>query len=192
MITTFKSKYLISLLLVFFIVLLLVNSVFTLLNGHTIVKNNALKIETEVVKRRTAGIITDIIHGADLAVRGFALTKNDQLASPLIDVFKNKDSVFNSLDTLLVKQHYDMSKFRELRAEVEDYLTFSREMIQLAKQDSMRQFVKLLNEDRGYGVWKKYEAFYLPLFDYEDSLNAKADEEYMNAISRNRIIQIIL
>jgi len=192
MITTFKSKYLISLLLVFFIVLLLVNSVFTLLNGHTIVKNNALKIETEVVKRRTAGIITDIIHGADLAVRGFALTKNDQLASPLIDVFKNKDSVFNSLDTLLVKQHYDMSKFRELRAEVEDYLTFSREMIQLAKQDSMKQFVKLLNEDRGYGVWKKYEAFYLPLFDYEDSLNAKADEEYMNAISRNRIIQIIL
>ena len=192
MITAFKSKYLISLLLVFFIVLLLVNSVFTLLNGHTIVKNNALKIETEVVKRRTAGIITDIIHGADLAVRGFALTKNDQLASPLIDVLKNKDSVFNNLDTLLAKQHYDMSKFRELRAEVEDYLTFSREMIQLAKQDSMRQFVKLLNEDRGYEVWKKYEAFYLPLFEYEDSLNAKADEEYMDAISRNRIIQIIL
>jgi len=192
MIKIFKRKYLISVLLIFFIVLLLINSVFTLLNGNTITKNNALKIETEVIKRRTAGIMTDIVHGADLSVRGFALTKSEQLADPIKKVLKNKDSVFNSLEGLLAKQHYDMAKFKEIKFEVENYLMFSKEMIQLARQDSMRQFIKLLNEDRGYGVWKKYEAFYVPLFVYEDSLNQKADEEYLNAISRNRIIQIIL
>ncbi|MEO7989434.1 MAG: GAF domain-containing protein [Chryseolinea sp.] len=192
MITIFKSKYLITVLLVFFITLLLINSIFTFYNDIAIVENNSLKIETETIKRRTSSIITDIIHDADLSVRGFALTKNEQLADPIKKVLKNKDSVFNNIEALLNKQRYDMTKFIEMRAVVENYLTFSMDMIQLARQDSMKQFIQLLNEDQGYEVWKKYEAFYVPLLAYEDGLNAAANEKYLSALSRNRLIQIML
>jgi len=188
----FKSKNLIPALLFCFAILLVINSVLTFYNADIIIENNALKIETENVKQRTVSIITDVIHGADLSVRGFALTKNPQLADPIKLVLGGKDSVFNKLETLLVKQHYDITKFRELKSTVEDYLAFSLDMIELARKDSMRQFVELLNEDRGFGVWKKYEAFYVPLFAYEDSLNAAADSKYLHALSRNQFIQIML
>lgn len=187
-----NSKNLIPALLVCFAMLVVLNSVFTFYNANAIVDNNALKIETETVKRKTSAIITDIIHGADLSVRGFAITKNPQLADPLRLVLKGKDSIFNNLESLLVKQHYQMDKFREMKIAVEDYLTFSSEMIELAQKDSMKQFVTLLNEDRGFAVWKKYEGFYVPLFRYEDSLNAAADAKYTNAISRSRSIQILM
>ncbi len=188
----FKSKNLIPALLFCFALLLVINSVFTFYNANIIIENNALKIETENVKRRTVSIITDVIHGADLSVRGFALTKNPKLADPIKLVLGGKDSVFNNLETLLVKQHCDLTKFREMKATVEDYLVLSLDMIELARKDSMRQFVEILNEDRGFGVWKKYQAFYVPLFAYEDSLNAAADSRYLNAISRNQFIQIML
>jgi len=188
----FKSKNLIPALLFSFAVLLVINSVLTFYNAKTIVENNTLKIETEDIKQRTSAIIGNVVHGADLSVRGFALTKNPQLAEPIKLVLRDKDSIFNSLEALLVKQHYDIDSFRQMKATVEDYLSFSMNMIELARKDSMQQFVELLNEDRGYGVWKKYEAFCTPLFAFEKSLNDGADSKYLQALSRNRIIQMMM
>jgi PAS domain S-box-containing protein len=188
----FKSKNLIPALLFCFAVLLIVNSVLTFYNAKTIIENNVLKTETENVKQRTSAIIGNVIHGADLSVRGFALTKNPQLADPIKLVLRDKDSIFNTLETLLVNQHYDIDSFRQMKAAVVDYLSFSMDMIELARKDSMRQFVELLNEDRGYGVWKKYEAFYTPLFAFEKSLNDGADSKYLQALSRNGIIQMMM
>ncbi|HEY8936143.1 MAG TPA: GAF domain-containing protein [Cyclobacteriaceae bacterium] len=188
----FRSKNLIPVLLFCFAVLLIINSVLTFYNAKTIIENNTLKIETEDVKQRTSAIIGNVIHGADLSVRGFALTKNPQLADPIKLVLRDKDSIFNSIENLLVKQHYNIDSFRQMKASVEDYLSFSMDMIELARKDSMRQFVELLNEDRGYGVWKKYEAFSTPLLAFEKSLNDSADSKYLQALSRNRIIQMMM
>lgn len=189
---TVKTKNLIAILLIFFVSLLLINSALVFYNGNAIVKNHSLKNETELIKQRAAGISTYILHRADLAVRGFALTKNEKLAGPILHILKDKDSIFNSLETLLVKQQYDITKFRRLKASVENYLIFSTQMIELVRQDSMSRFAALLNEDRGYKLWKQYEEFSVPLFAYEDTINAAADQKYIEAVADNRIIQAIL
>ncbi|HEY8933611.1 MAG TPA: GAF domain-containing protein [Cyclobacteriaceae bacterium] len=193
MISIPKSKtFIITITLTFVFVLLLANFVFSLRNYTILNENNALKIETEQTKQKTALILTVIMHEADLSVRGFGLTKNEVFLDPINHVLKKKDTIFSNIEAVLKKQQYDMTSYNEVKLAVEDYLKFSMDMIQLARQDSMKQFVKLLNEDRGYAVWKKNWAFSQPLFAHEDSLNAEANEKYLKTLSENRIIQFLL
>jgi CHASE3 domain sensor protein len=186
------KKNLIKVLLIILTTLLAVNCVFTFLNGNTIVENNALRERTEHVKQNTERIIGDIVHGADLAVRGYALTKNDKLAEPLKIAMVYKDSVFLGMKAQLNLQKYDTANLHEIRTAVEDYLSLSNEMVNLARQDSMETFTAILNEDRGYDLWKKYMNFRDPLFSYEDKLNKEAEDRYLAALADNRLIVIVL
>lgn len=186
------KKNLIKVLLILLITLLLFNCVLTFLNGDAIVRNNALREQSEQVKKGTERIIADIVHGADLAVRGYALTKNDQLAEPLKIATYFKDSVFLGLKRQFAAQNYDSANLDEIEKAVEDYLVLSNEMIELARQDSMKKFIAILNEDPGYDLWKKYMAFREPLFAYEDGLNRDAEEQYVSALADNRLIVIVL
>ncbi|HTJ53267.1 MAG TPA: GAF domain-containing protein [Cyclobacteriaceae bacterium] len=193
MISILKRKtFLVTVTLAFVIVLLFINFVFTLRNYSVLDENNALKLETEQTKQKTGLILTVIIHEADLSVRGFGLTKNEALLDPINQVIKKKDTIFSNIEAALKKQQYDMTSYNEVKLAVEDYLKFSMNMIQVARQDSMKQFVKLLNEDRGYAVWKKNWAFSQSLFAHEDSLNAEANEKYLKTIAENKIIQFLL
>jgi CHASE3 domain sensor protein len=186
------KKNLIKILLVLLTILLVVNCVLTFLNGNTIAENNALRERTDHVKQNTERIVGDIVHGADLAVRGYALTKNDKLAEPLRIAMIYKDSVFIGLKNQLASQKYDTSSVGEIRKAVDEYLMFSGHMIDLARQDSMQKFITILNEDRGFDLWKKYMAFREPLFVYEDKLNQEAENRYAAALGDNRLIVIIL
>lgn len=186
------KKNLIKGLLILITTLLVVNCVLTFLNGNTIVKNNALREQTEQVKKNTERIIGDIVHGADLAVRGYALTKNDKLAEPLKIATIYKDSVFLGLKRQFTSQNYDTANLHEIKTAVEDYLVLSNELIDMARQDSMKKFTAILNEDRGYDLWQKYMEFRKPLFSYEDTLNKEAEDRYVAALADNRLIVIVL
>jgi CHASE3 domain sensor protein/PAS domain-containing protein len=187
-----RKTFIVTVTLTFVIVLLFINFVFTLRNSSILNENNALKIETEQTKQKTGLILTVIMHQADLSVRGFGLTKNEVLLEPINQVLKKKDTIFSNIEAALKKQQYDMTSYNEVKLAVEDYLKFSMDMIQIARQDSMKQFVKLLNEDRGYAVWKKNWTFSQSLFAYEDSLNAEANKKYLKTIAENKIIQLLL
>ncbi|WP_333820819.1 CHASE3 domain-containing protein [Ohtaekwangia sp.] len=186
------KKGLIKVLLISLITLLLVNSILTFLNGNIIVENNVLRERTELVKKSTSEIITDILHGADLGVRGYALTKNEKLIEPLTIVMHYKDSVFNKLKRQLEAEQYDTSDLEELRSSVNEYLALSNDMITMVRQDSVDKVIKILNEDRGYALWQKYKAFYEPLLTHEDTLNNEAQERYLTAVTNTRIIVIVL
>jgi CHASE3 domain sensor protein len=186
------KKGLIKVLLIFLIVLVLVNCILTFLNGNIIVENNVLRVQTEQVRRITSLIMADIIHGADLSVRGYALTRDEKFTEPLKIVMTNKNAVFLGLQQQLSAQQYDTARLNELRVAIDDYLTLSNEMIEMVRQDSIKKFLKIMDEDRGYDLWKRYQAFCEPLFSYEDTLNNEAQNRYLAALVRNRVIVIIL
>jgi CHASE3 domain sensor protein len=183
---------LVYVLLTAVIILIGINASLSMYNGSLIVKNNELKRQTEQVKLEVGNIISGILHGADLSVRGYALTRDEKLAEPLQQVIKNKDSIFMRIERLLAAQHYDLTQYREMKTSVLEYLTFTDYMIDLTKKDSMKLFIKLLSEDRGYNVWVKYKAFYEPLFQYEDQLNEKANAAYRSALRSDIIVQVSL
>lgn len=188
----FKKDNIVNLLLVAIMLLLLTNVSISYYNGNNINRINKLKRQTEEVKILTNSIIYDIIHGVDLSIRGYGLTKNPQLKDPYKRVMADKDSIFLKLRAQLILQNYSLASFIEMRTATEDYIKFAELMFEVADKDSSASFLKLLNEDRGFTWWKKFQPFRDEIFKYEDDLNAIAQHQYEMALVVNSITQALL
>src|SRR5690606_31875586 len=134
----------------------------------------------------TNDIITSTIHGIDLGVRGYALTRDDKLLDPYTSVSTSYVAIFSELETALKKQGFpEMEKFYALRKEVEAYFDFTAEMIQMVQEDRMDDFTARLKQDKGYDVWLKFAAFQTPMLAFENKLYDDAAHEYEAAIQNN-------
>jgi hypothetical protein len=130
------------------------------------------------------------MHGLDLGVRGYGLTLDEKLLNPYDKAINAAPGIFTNLDSLLEVQDYsERSMLRQVRTKVNSYISFSNDMIDLAKNGMMDEFKAALKEDRGYGVWFEYDQFASPLFEYQEKLKAQAQVEYQQAIRLNLILQ---
>lgn len=169
---------------------LVLSLILTIRNNAIIKQNNALVKQTELVKQRTEEILTGTMHGLDLGVRGFGLTKDEALLNPYNIALENNSRRFKEVEDFLAIQGYnDSSRFSALKLEVDDYILFSKKMVELARVDSMTLFKKMLGEDKGFGVWIKYSKFIEPLFAYQDNRNKQALASYEAAMQNNIILQ---
>ena len=160
-------------------------------NNYIIQNNNILQKQSEMVHQLTQDILSSTMHGLDLGVRGFGLTKEPGMLNPYDKAIKNSEKIFFQLDSLLEIQHYNSrSKLKEVETEVHEYIDFSKQLISMAEIDSMNTFIAMLKEDRGLGVWKKYDGFSKPLLVYETNLNNQALANYNFAIQSNLFLQI--
>ena len=159
-------------------------------NGYIIDHNHKLLQQTEQVKQRTQQILIDIMHGLDLGVRGYALTKDDRLLNPYHKGIDAAPVIFRRLDSLMNTQNYEKrADLEKVKKEIDAYINFSNEMINHVRNDQMEEFTGKLKEDRGYGVWLKYSEFADPLFEYQDKLTTRARADYQLAIKVNVMLQ---
>jgi PAS domain S-box-containing protein len=176
------------------IVLILLSTLFTWLNKREIVKTTQLKLQAEEVKQRLDMVFTTTLRQIDLGLRGYALTKNVQLLDPLNSGIKGNEKNLLKLDSLLRVQKLDTSlaKFGLIKKGVADYIEFSLLMKKEAERDSMKTFVAMLNEDKGYDLWKIFGPFTKSHTAYEDVLIKQAQADYESALQRNLLIQFVL
>jgi PAS domain S-box-containing protein len=174
--------------------LIVVGATLTWLNKRKIKETTELKSQAEEVKGRLDMIFSVSLRQIDLGLRGYALTKNDQLLNPMNIGIVAGTSNLNKIDSLLRVQKLDTSivKFERIRKGVLDYIAFSKEMKKVAEQDSMKQFVAMLKQDKGYDLWVLFAPFNAAHVAYENTVIQKAQEDYEAALNRNVIIQIIL
>lgn len=171
----------------------LLNLAFILRNNYVIHKNNELKAEVDNVKTRTGEIMSSIVHGVDLGVRGYALTSKEQLLDPFTQALKQSPSLFAGLEDQLKSQGYpEMEKFNAVRKEVESYIAWSATMVGAVRAENMDQFRQMLSLDKGYEVWVKFDAFQKPLQAFENALYEKAEAEYASAMRANLYLQIAI
>jgi len=174
-------------------VALLINMGLTVRNNLIIQQANKLVLETEKVKQLTEEILTGTMHGLDLGVRGFALTKNDGMLNPYEKSLQSTAKTFRDLESILKEQEYpDLASVKAVEDEVNTYIEYSRQMVDMARIDSMSIFNDMLKMDKGFDVWSKYSAFSDPLFAYEDNLREGAYSSYNSAIRNNLIFQILI
>jgi CHASE3 domain sensor protein len=180
-------------IIVFIGLALVISVVFSIRNNYIIQRNHELQQQTELVKQRTQEILMRTMHGLDLGVRGFGLTKDDKLLIPYQEAVTTTSVTFRQLDSLLNIQEYGhKDKLLEVKAEINNYMQFSKGMIDVARRDSMNDFTTMLKQDKGYDVWKKYIEFSQPLFKFEEDLNKQAMARYQAAIQSNLILQVSL
>lgn len=162
-------------------------------NKTTIERNSALQQQSELVKELTKEILSETMHGLDIGLRGFSLVKEESMLVPYKKAIEKNGPIFKTLETVLAQQEYPArSKLQEVKTEIDAYIVFCNQMIEIARQDSIQDVIAMLREDRGYAVWKKYDDFSQPLFLFEDDINQKALENYNAAIRNDLILQVFI
>ncbi len=158
------------------------------------INNNLLKAQTEEVKLRLNNIFESILRRIDMALRGYALTKNQQLLDPYQSALTDNITNLRKLDSLFAVQQLDstIQQFAPIKIGINNYIEHSKKMKALAEQDSIKAFVRLLNEDKGFDLWKLFSPFYTKTSRYEDSLIRQAIDDYTAAQNRNVVFVIIL
>ncbi len=180
--------------MIIIMLLITTGATFTWLNKMKIVETTQLKSQAEEVKQRLDMIFTTHLRQIDLGLRGYALTKSEQLLDPLKTGIKANELNLQKLDSLFRKQKLDTSiaKFDKIKTGISNYIEYSMLMKNEAEMDSMKQFVAMLNKDIGYDLWKMFAPFSASHLAYENSVIKKAQLDYEAALNRNIIIQIIL
>lgn len=162
-------------------------------NKQIIEENSALQKESARVVELTKEILSGTMHGLDIGLRGFALTRDEKMLEPYKKAIDTNPGTFRDLESILTRQGYDkLADLRAVKLEVDAYVDFCNQMIATTKMDSLAQVIEMLREDRGYGVWKKYDAFSKPLFAFEDKINQEALSTYNAAIRGNLILQVCM
>ena len=175
-------------------ILIVLGTAFTWLNKREIIETTIIKSQAEEVKQRLDMIFSVTLRQIDLGLRGYALTKNDQLLSPMMTAMAANEANLTKLDSLLKLQKLDTSvtRFERIKRGVDDYIEYSKLMKNEAERDSIGRFVKMLEKDKGYDLWVLFSPFSASHISYENALIEKAQSDYEAALNRNIIIQLIL
>ncbi|HEY0741623.1 MAG TPA: CHASE3 domain-containing protein, partial [Chryseosolibacter sp.] len=176
------------------IVLLVINTGLIFYNRTVMVENNILQAQTEEVKEVWISIFDSNLRRMDLGLRGFALTRNAQLLDPYRSGMRDLPIATKNIDSLLAIQGEDSlaSQFAAFKVKLTDYVAFAERMRLVAEEGNTEEFVRMLNEDRGYDLWQAFA----PMFNYilaeQDKLMIEARERYQKALGRNVFFQIAL
>ena len=187
-----ENRVLVSMITI--MILIATGATLTWLNKNKIKETTEIELQAQEVKNRLDMIFSVSLRQIDLGLRGYALTKDEQLLDPFNNGIIANESNLSKLDSLLKIQGLDTSlvKFDKIKKGVSDYIEFSKVMKNEAELDSMKQFVAMLKQDKGYDLWRLFEPFNSSHIAFEDSVIKKAKADYEAALNRNIIIQLIL
>jgi CHASE3 domain sensor protein len=188
------SENLVTISMLVVMILIVLATGFAWLNKREIVETNIIKSQAEEVKERLDNIFSVTLRQIDLGLRGYALTKNEQLLNPMLTGIASNVTNLKKIDSLLKIQKLDTSlaKFEKIKKGVTEYIEFSMEMKKKAEIDSMNEFVAMLKKDKGYDLWVLFAPFQANHQAYENTVITKAQADYESALNLNITILVIL
>ena len=173
------------------LVLVLVNTGFLIHNNMVLKRTTVTQKQTQEIKSLTILLWNDVVRNLDMGVRGYALTKEEQMLIPYNNGLKTYDTIQSQLYTMLKEQGYPNERgFLLVKKGYDDYIEITAKMLELVKMDSLQQFKEELKQDRGLTLWKVYEKYSGEVKAYQDKLYNDATEEYQAANTRMSFIQI--
>ena len=175
-------------------VALVASVVMAIQNKETIDRSSERQLQSAKAKLLAKEILSETVHGLDLGLRGYALSKEEKMLIPYQKAIEQNDLIFKDLNSLLTAQQYkNVSDLKLVEQEVRGYIAICNQMIDAVKVDTtLDRVVAMLREDRGYAVWKKYDDFLKPLNVFEDTIYQDALTNYNAAIRYNLILQVCI
>ncbi len=173
---------------------LITSVVMAIRNKETIETSSERQLQSAKVKLLTKEILSETVHGLDLGLRGFAISKEEKMLNPYEKATTQNDHIFAELNVLLRQQGYEkVEDLKNVEQEVRAYIALCNQMIEAVRKDTtLEPIIAMLKEDRGYTVWKKYDDFSQPLNAYEDAVYQDALSNYNAAIRNNLILQVCI
>ena len=160
-------------------------------NNSVIRKNHQRQRQAELIRQQAEAILSKTMHGLDLGVRGYALNQEAAMLRPYEEAIQTNPVTFFKLDSLLQRQGYaHREDLQAVKTEVDNYVRFSKRMVEVAANGDMEKFKSMIREDKGYDVWQKFSGFAKPLFLYEAEVTNEAQTSYQAAMRINLIMQL--
>jgi CHASE3 domain sensor protein len=134
----------ISLSLTILIVLILFNSGLIFYNRTVMVQNYTLQKQTEEVRTAWAQIFESNLRRMDLGLRGYALTRNEQLLEPYLTGKRDMPGTLKRIDSLLLAQQLDTlyREFQVFKPKVDAYVSYAEEMKMYAQHENLTDFLR--------------------------------------------------
>jgi signal transduction histidine kinase len=178
--------------IVFLIGLLLVTNIYLIYKNNQVIEYNRSQFDkAEQIKVNTVEI-TRNLHLLDMALRSFALVKQEKYLTIADNCITNKDVIFSRLEEALREQHYPMRHFFRMRDSVNAYYQVINVMKENLVQGNFDTFIKILEPDPGYKAWTAFEPFAESVNYFETSIGERARAEYQQALKNSYLLQIAL
>jgi len=171
---------------------LLVSNIFLIYkNSQKIEHNKAVHENAEKIKVNTVEIIRNL-HLVDMALRSYALVKQDKFLALADTSIADKDETFTALERSLAGQNYPMSHFFTMRDSVLGYYHVIGQMREALIKGEFTQFNELLKSDPGMTAWNAFMPFSKHVNDFEDNISREAQAEYRSALRNSYLLQVFL
>jgi len=172
------------------IALIVLTTFFAFRNQNIMRRTNERISEADIILRNVKELWTGI-NLMDLGVRGYALTKKEGLLSPFDQALRVNPKYLDTLQLYMNRQNLSTSKLDEYIVLNNDYIQLCKQMIELVNLDSLKDFVALLEEDRGLALWQAYSGFSADLINDQNQIKQEAGQRYQKAVNSNIILQIL-
>jgi CHASE3 domain sensor protein len=135
----------------------------------------------------------EVVRNVDIANRGYALGKTEQLLQPMNDALAKKPVFIAELKRITTKQGFSQPvAIDSIDAAVENFIIATKKMITLVRNDDMAGFMRDLNADPGRDAWFIFARNSAIINTFEQALHKEAIASYENANFRTVIFQSIL
>lgn len=173
-------------------VFLLISIYLSFQNSVTIENNRRIQDEAEQLKIKTGSIIRNL-HLADLGLRGTALVPESKALRLSTDSARQAvEEAFTSMAPVLERQGFHMPSLASFKVKVDSYFQLIDSMFQLIDSNKLIEFKSVLAEDRGYPLYVEYMKFRNAVFNLENSIKDKSEEEYHVALRNAYLIQVFI
>jgi CHASE3 domain sensor protein len=175
------------------LIFITINTIIIYYNNSALKETTRLKTETERALLLTDLIWNQVVRNVDVAMRGYALTKAENMLLPMKDGQRDKVTIFAELRQITSKQGFTHPQaIDSIYTTVDAFINDCLEMAELAKKDSMTEFRAKLAADPGRAAWFSYEKNARTITSFERTLNEEAMSSYENANRRIIIAQTVL
>ena len=188
---SFRGKWIV-LWLIISIALLLVNASVVLTNSFRIDKLNMKKEKILIMMKNVDDLQNSTIHGLDLGIRGFAISKKNEMLVPFEKAVYFNDSIFKSLYQQADIFQYPKENIDSLNSLISEYIDLAIYLKNLIEQDSLSKFKEILSTDPGLIVWRKYNFFEEDIFQYLRNTRNDINSDIEASLMLNLVLQILV
>lgn len=178
--------------LAFIIVLVVINSIVSILERQAARKYEITTLEVATVKSGLT-LINTHVNLSDMSFRGYYIIEDPQLLHPFTEqVLVEYKANYDLLYEILKRQGFDASKVPPVKEKVGEYMELINQLVSLRKQQRLDEIVEIIKTDPGYEVWKVYSKFVTEATVFENELEASVLKEYENISEIAFYVQLLL
>lgn len=179
-------------LFIYIILAIIVGATITGYFARTRYKQN-VKIRSQIVEmNKRLAFMNQYVSQADLGLRGYMITQNENMLSPFYYAYTSYGENFKRMGQLLDSLGFDVSLMAPAEKSAGEYIRLVASMVDMVKNGDFESARKIMDGDPGSEAWKVYSVFETQANSFLKDLKSENTKAYNTMSFRLVLSQIAL